>query len=204
MRCILSTLWIFLLYRLVAPFETPLWLISSRRQQGLSSSTTCTQTTKTTTTTTTTTSLSMSSSEGEEGEGMGDDAISPPSSTTTTSSVRMESSCRVLGICGGIGSGKSTAAKLLVSDCSCLVHLDADSLAHSVYQPGSPAVYDIISVFGSDILLETPTPTSSSSTTTSLPEIDRKKLGAIVFSNRMEMAVSSCFFTIWLSHPRKR
>ena len=33
------------------------------------------------------------------------------------------SSVRVLGVCGGIGSGKSMACKLLVSDLGCLSHL---------------------------------------------------------------------------------
>lgn len=89
---------------------------------------------------------------------------------------------KVLGICGGIGSGKSTAAKLLVSDCSCLAHLDADSLAHSVYSPGSQAVKDIADAFGTQVLVE------GSDTL----EIDRKKLGAIVFEDRNDMAVSSC------------
>ena len=87
---------------------------------------------------------------------------------------------KVLGVCGGIGSGKSTAAKLLVSDCACLTHLDADSLAHSVYSPGSQAVQDIAAEFGSGVLVEEGT-----------LEIDRKKLGAIVFADRNDMAVSS-------------
>jgi hypothetical protein len=30
---------------------------------------------------------------------------------------------KVLGVCGGIGSGKSSACKLLVSDLACLAHL---------------------------------------------------------------------------------
>lgn len=89
---------------------------------------------------------------------------------------------KVLGICGGIGSGKSTAAKLLVSDCDCLVHLDADSLAHSVYSPGSQAVKEIAAEFGSEVLVQQQ----------DILEIDRKKLGAIVFSDRKDMAVSIC------------
>jgi hypothetical protein len=34
-----------------------------------------------------------------------------------------KSSFKVLGVCGGIGSGKSSASKLLVSDLGCLAHL---------------------------------------------------------------------------------
>jgi len=82
---------------------------------------------------------------------------------------------KVLGICGGIGSGKSSASKLLVSELGCLDHLDADSVAHSVYTPGSQAVRDIVAAFGSGILQ------------TNGEEIDRKKLGSIVFADRSEM-----------------
>eukprot|EP00934_Nitzschia_sp_Nitz4_P004743 Nitzschia sp. Nitz4//scaffold2_size372955//365995//366903//NITZ4_000484-RA/size372955-processed-gene-0.462-mRNA-1//1//CDS//3329546961//4733//frame0 len=85
-------------------------------------------------------------------------------------------SVRVLGVCGGIGSGKSTASKLLVSDLNCLAHLDADSVAHAVYQPGSQAITDLVEEFGPGILQ----PNGQ--------EIDRKKLGAIVFADRSEMA----------------
>ena len=87
---------------------------------------------------------------------------------------------KVLGICGGIGSGKSHASKLLVSELHCLAHLDADSLAHSVYSPGSQAVKDIIAEFGKEILLDA-----------DKEEIDRKKLGAIVFSDPSAMSVST-------------
>lgn len=85
---------------------------------------------------------------------------------------------KVLGVCGGIGSGKSSASHLLVSELGCLAHLDADSLAHSVYSPGSQAVKDIVAAFGEGILQES-----------DKEEIDRKKLGAIVFSDRNEMEV---------------
>lgn len=91
---------------------------------------------------------------------------------------------KVLGICGGIGSGKSSASKMMVSKLGCLAHLDADSLAHTVYSPGSQAVKDIVNEFGKEILLE--------DDGSEKEEIDRKKLGAIVFSDRSEMAVSSC------------
>lgn len=66
----------------------------------------------------------------------------------------------------------------MVSSLGCLAHLDADSVAHSVYSPGSQAVRDIAAEFGSIVLQENG------------EEIDRKKLGAIVFADRSEMAVS--------------
>jgi len=78
---------------------------------------------------------------------------------------------RVLGVCGGIGSGKSAACKILVSELNCLAHIDSDSIAHTVYEKGSDAVSDVIAEFGSDLI------DSESG------EIDRKKLGSIVFAD---------------------
>jgi dephospho-CoA kinase len=80
---------------------------------------------------------------------------------------------RLLGICGGIGSGKSAACKLFVSDLNCLAHIDSDSIAHTVYEPGSLAIRQIVEEFGSNLLLEN-------------GELDRKKLGAIVFADTAE------------------
>jgi dephospho-CoA kinase len=103
---------------------------------------------------------------------------------------------RILGVCGGIGSGKSTASKLLVSECLCWDHLDADLIAHSVYAPGSQAIQDLVSEFGSSILIdnsnndnniETVNSSSSSSSRSSM-EIDRKKLGSVVFADPTAMA----------------
>ncbi|KAG7362194.1 dephospho-CoA kinase [Nitzschia inconspicua] len=117
-----------------------------------------------------------------------------PSSSSSSSS--SSSKLKVLGVCGGIGSGKSTACKLLVSQCDCLEHLDADSLAHSVYAPGSQAVQDIVSEFGSDILVNSNNNNNnddddddhSDNNNESNIEIDRKKLGAVVFADRSAMA----------------
>lgn len=101
--------------------------------------------------------------------------------TVMTSHSLPESSpgLQILGVCGGIGSGKSTACRLLVSECNCLEHLDADSMAHSVYAPGSQAVKDVVAEFGSNILVEKDE---------SRMEIDRKKLGTVVFADRSAMA----------------
>jgi len=82
---------------------------------------------------------------------------------------------KVLGVCGGIGSGKSQACKLLVSELGCMAHIDADTTAHVVYEPGSKALEDIAGLFGSDILLEN-------------GQIDRKKLGNIVFADKNAMS----------------
>lgn len=95
-----------------------------------------------------------------------------------TTTEEKDMSVKVLGVCGGIGSGKSTACKLLVDSCNCLAHIDADKVAHTVYAPGSQAVKDVVNEFGSDILMES----------SDVMEIDRKKLGAIVFAERSAMA----------------
>jgi dephospho-CoA kinase len=84
------------------------------------------------------------------------------------------SDVKILGVCGGIGSGKSAACKILVSELNCLAHIDSDSIAHTVYEPNSAALNDIINEFGSDLLLAS-------------GEIDRKKLGSIVFADIADM-----------------
>jgi dephospho-CoA kinase len=73
-----------------------------------------------------------------------------------------------IGVTGGIGSGKSTVAKIL-AELGAIV-LDADKIAHSVYEPGAPAYDDVVAAFGKGILAADGT-------------IDRKKLGPIVFAD---------------------
>ena len=70
-----------------------------------------------------------------------------------------------IALSGGIGSGKSTVASLLKLYGYCVIC--ADSIAHRVLEDNKDAV---VEVFGVEILGEQ-------------GEIDRKKLGKIVFSN---------------------
>jgi len=130
---------------------------------------------------------------------IGTGTTSTTSSSTTTSLIPItmssigspndtaDDSVRVLGVCGGIGSGKSTACKLLVSSCNCLVHIDADSVAHSVYAPGSQAVRDVVANFGRSEIAVGGDDGDGDDDDRPL-EIDRKKLGAIVFADRSKMA----------------
>jgi dephospho-CoA kinase len=60
--------------------------------------------------------------------------------------------------------------------------IEADSIAHGVYKPGSQAVKDVVDRFGSDVLVQDKPEGEE--------EIDRKKLGAIVFSDPTAMSVS--------------
>jgi len=58
----------------------------------------------------------------------------------------------IVGLTGGIGSGKSEAARLFGELAVDVV--DADSLAHEVTAPGQPAVQAIAAALGRDMLLD--------------------------------------------------
>ena len=87
-----------------------------------------------------------------------------------------------VGITGGIGSGKSTVAKILAENGAPV--LDADKVGHSIYEPGGPAYDDVTAAFGRGILA-------------SNGRIDRKKLGAIVFADREALATLNA-----IVHPK--
>lgn len=74
----------------------------------------------------------------------------------------------VIGLTGGIGSGKSTVARMLVERGAALV--DADQLARRVVEPGQPALAELVARFGPSII----TPDG---------QLDRKRLGAIAFAD---------------------
>jgi dephospho-CoA kinase len=56
----------------------------------------------------------------------------------------------VIGVTGGIGSGKSTAARLFRERGADL--LDTDGIAHELTRPGQPALRQIAERFGRDYL----------------------------------------------------
>ena len=74
----------------------------------------------------------------------------------------------IIGLTGGIASGKSTAAKML-GELGAHV-IDADKLGHNAYAKGSDAFTSVVSVFGQDTVGDD-------------GEIDRKVLGAKVFGS---------------------
>lgn len=74
---------------------------------------------------------------------------------------------RILGLTGGIASGKSTVSKYFASLNIPIV--DADLVARKVMRAGSPAVKDIREEFGEEVLLEN-------------GEINREYLGELVFT----------------------
>ncbi|MBX7218322.1 MAG: dephospho-CoA kinase [Blastocatellia bacterium] len=71
-----------------------------------------------------------------------------------------------VGLTGSISVGKSFVSSCL-RDLGCHV-FDADQIARTVVEPGTPALAEIVALFGTEVLTETGT-------------LDRKKLGAIVF-----------------------
>ena len=66
-------------------------------------------------------------------------------------SVNKPSPMLIIGLTGGIGSGKSTVAGYFTQHG--IPVIDADQLARELVAPGSPALNEIIDVFGPDILL---------------------------------------------------
>ncbi|KAA8723927.1 dephospho-CoA kinase [Corynebacterium spheniscorum] len=58
---------------------------------------------------------------------------------------------RLIGLTGGIGSGKTTVARML-GDRGFHV-IDADAIARDIVAPGSPALQELSEIFGSGILL---------------------------------------------------
>jgi len=90
----------------------------------------------------------------------------------------------VIGLTGGIGSGKSTVAQMLERRGAKL--LSADSVGHEVYEPGRPAWQEIVDAFGRDVVGAD-------------GRIDRKKLGPIVFSNPEQLRRLNA-----VTHPRMK
>lgn len=58
----------------------------------------------------------------------------------------------IIGLTGGIGSGKSTVAKVLEK--YGYETVDADAISREVTEKGSPALKELASYFGEDIILE--------------------------------------------------
>jgi dephospho-CoA kinase len=75
---------------------------------------------------------------------------------------------RVIGLTGGIASGKSTVARML-ADLGATI-IDADQVAREVVRPGQPALAAIVEAFGAEVL----EPAGA---------LDRKRLAARVFAD---------------------
>ena len=88
----------------------------------------------------------------------------------------------VIGLTGGIGTGKTEVARLLQELGASVIN--ADQVGHEAYTPHSPAWREVVEAFGQDILQES-------------GEIDRRKLGGIVFADPAQLAILN-----GIMHPR--
>lgn len=79
-----------------------------------------------------------------------------------------------IGLTGGIGSGKSTVARMLVERGARLV--DADAIARQLMEPGQPALSAAVQAFGQEIL----NPDGS---------LNRPALAALVFADESKRQV---------------
>ncbi|GBF11793.1 dephospho-CoA kinase [Tepidibacillus sp. HK-1] len=80
----------------------------------------------------------------------------------------------LIGLTGGIGSGKSTVSNLFAK--YGIPVIDVDQIAREIVKPGEEAWQMIIDHFGSEILLPDQT-------------IDRKKLGKIIFNDSQKREI---------------
>lgn len=91
----------------------------------------------------------------------------------------------IIGVTGGVGSGKSTVLEILKEKYGAHIIM-ADDVAKELMEPGSASYEAVVKAFGEDILEDSPD-----------RRIDRKKLAAIVFEdeNKRELLNS-------LTHPQ--
>ncbi len=89
---------------------------------------------------------------------------------------------RVIGLTGGMGSGKSTVAALLAAAGAVVV--DADQAARDVVEPGQPALAEIVDRFGDEVLAADGT-------------LDRPALARVVFADAEALADLEA-----ITHPR--
>nr|WP_197537058.1 dephospho-CoA kinase [Tepidanaerobacter acetatoxydans] len=88
----------------------------------------------------------------------------------------------VVGLTGGIASGKSTVSSLLKDKGAAII--DADEIAKEIMSKGKPVWINVVNHFGEQILNDDKS------------DIDRKKLADIVFSDRIQLEALNS-----LTHP---
>ena len=92
---------------------------------------------------------------------------------------------RIVGVTGGVGSGKSEVMKILQKE-YCANIIMADDIAKNLSVKGQDGYFAIVNHFGPSICMEN-------------GEIDRKKLAEIVFGNKQERLVLN-----GITHPLVR
>jgi|TARA_B100000530_G_C15797657_1_gene424235 dephospho-CoA kinase len=88
----------------------------------------------------------------------------------------------VIGLTGGIGTGKTSVSNILSSLGASMIN--ADKIGHKIYEPNSEGWMEVVNAFGKEILNEN-------------QEIDRKKLGSIVFKDKKYLDQLNS-----ITHPR--
>lgn len=89
---------------------------------------------------------------------------------------------KIIGITGGIGSGKTAVLKIMEQDYGAFI-MEADALAHRLMEPGQKSYRDIVEHFGREILGAD-------------GQIDRSRLSTIVFGDQKELEVLNS-----ITHP---
>ena len=98
-------------------------------------------------------------------------------------------SMRVIGLTGGVGMGKSTAARLLAK--RGLTVVDSDDLAREVVAPGQPALEEIAEIFGAEFIVD--------------GKLDRQRMAGEVFGDdaaraRLEAIIHPRVRELWQGH----
>ena len=88
----------------------------------------------------------------------------------------------VVGLTGGMGTGKSEVSRMLQDLDAVLIN--ADQVGHETYAPGTEAWREVVDTFGEEVLYPG-------------GEIDRRKLGSIVFNDPQALAKLNA-----IMHPR--
>ncbi|HEX5480019.1 MAG TPA: dephospho-CoA kinase [Dehalococcoidia bacterium] len=91
----------------------------------------------------------------------------------------------VIGLTGGIASGKSVVREMLERHGAYVI--DADKVGHEAYAPGSDCYHAVIAAFGEDIVGHD-------------GQIDRKALGAKVFADRAHRKRLEGIVWPWMRH----
>jgi len=89
---------------------------------------------------------------------------------------------KVIGLTGGIASGKSTVASILLEFGATII--DADQVAREIVESGQPALQDICKAFGEDVLLAD-------------GALNRRGLGEIIFNDSVKRQILDS-----IMHPR--
>ena len=78
----------------------------------------------------------------------------------------------VIGVTGGIGTGKSSVSRVLVEMGARII--DADRIGHRLYLPYSPVWREVVKAFGRNIIGAD-------------DKIDRRRLGELIFDSSDEL-----------------